>query len=243
MRSVLVDWLVNIHKQFKLLPETLYMGVSIMDRFFEKQIVSKDKIQLVGVTAFFIASKFEEIYPPDLSDFVEICDSLYSKRDILKMETVMLGTLKFELGRPLPLHFLRRNSKAAHADPTIHTMAKYLMELTLVEHVCSHWTPSILAAVALYVTLKVLSTPSSMDDEGIDESVDGNWTPTLAFYAGYSEQQMQPYAAQLCKIIERADKSRFQNIRLKYKSTKNLCISVSPALQSSFIRDMADKAV
>lgn len=243
MRSVLVDWLVNIHHQFKLLPETLYMGVSLMDRFFEKQAVCKDKIQLVGVTAFMIAAKFEEIYPPDLNDFVLMCDQLYSKRDILKMETVMLSTIKFEIGRPLPLHFLRRNSKAAHADPMIHTMAKYLMELTLTEHVCAHWLPSVLAAASLYVTLKILSTPADMDDEECRDPIDGKWTPTLAFYSGYSEAEIIPYAAQLCKVIQRSEKSRFQNVRKKFMSSKNLSVARSPLLKCTFIEELAAMAV
>lgn len=126
MRSRLVDWIIAIHHQFKLLPETLYLTVALMDRFFECEVVSKDKIQLCGVTAFFIASKYEEIYPPEVRDFLSICDSC-TKQDLLKMEITFLRTLKFDLSNPLPLHFLRRFSKAAHADSRIHTMAKYLM--------------------------------------------------------------------------------------------------------------------
>ena len=197
MRSVLIDWVTNIHFQFRLLPETLYMAVAIMDRFFQKEVVVKDKIQLVGATAFFIAAKYEEIYPLDVQDFVVICDNLYNKRDILKMELSILKALKFQLGRPLPLHFLRRNSKAAHADPRIHTMAKYLMELTLVEYECSHWDPSLLAATALYVTLKMMKDPAG-------------WTPTLAYYSNYSEQQILPYASILCRVILKSPKSKFQ---------------------------------
>lgn len=162
--------------------------------------MSKDKIQLVGVTAFFIASKFEEIYPPDLLDFVVICDQLYSKKEIIKMEMVILRALKFELGRPLPLHFLRRNSKAAHADPKIHTMAKYLMEMTLLEHECSQWNPSEVAASALYVTLKLMGRDTPMAD----------WNSTLAYYSNYTEEQILPFAAVLCKNIRKAERGRFQ---------------------------------
>jgi len=226
MRSVLVDWILNVHYQFKLLPETLYLGVSIMDRFFQKEVVSKDKIQLVGVTAFFIASKFEEIYPPDIKDFVVICDQLYHKRDIIKMEMVILKTLKFELGRPLPLHFLRRNSKAAHADAKIHTLAKYLMELTLVEYECAHWNPSLLAATALYITLKVLDASAQ-------------WTRSLAFYSNYTEEQILPYAAVLCKIIRRSEKTRFQNCRKKYSHVRFMEISKIPELKSAVIDELA----
>jgi len=235
MRSVLVDWMVNVHHQFKLLPETLYMAVSIMDRFFQKESVCKDKIQLVGVTAFFISSKFEEIYPPELSDFVTICEKLYSKRDILKMEMVMLRMLKFELGRPLPIHFLRRFSKAAHADPKLHTLAKYLMELTLLSHTCSSWTPSLLAATAMYVTLKVLEV-------GDPTTYNGKWTSSLAFYSGYTEQQLQPYASQLCKLMCRGDfYSRYPNIRRKYASAKLMRISDYSELSCTWVQEMAGK--
>jgi cyclin B len=228
MRSVLVDWLINVHHQFKLLPETLYMGIAIMDRFFQCESVTKDKIQLVGVTAFFIASKFEEIYPPDLIDFVSICDQLYSKREIIKMEMIVLRTLKFELGRPLPLHFLRRNSKAAHADPKIHTMAKYLMEITLLDHECSHWDPSLLAAVSLYVTLKVLG-----------EGTGSKWNETIAHYSNYSESQLLPHAAHLCKLIRKSENSKYQNCRKKYSSPKLYQISKSTELASMVIDELA----
>jgi hypothetical protein len=227
MRSVLVDWLINVHHQFRLLPETLYMGVSIMDRFFQREIVSKDKIQLVGVTAFFIASKFEEIYPPDLMDFVVICDQLYSKKEIIKMEMVMLRVLKFELGRPLPLHFLRRNSKAAHADPKIHSMAKYIMEVTLLDHECSAWKPSLLAAASLNVTLKIIS------------NCETTWNETLAHYSKYTEQQLGPFVAKVCQVLRKIENSRFQNCKRKYAASKLQEISKSPEFLSPVIDELA----
>lgn len=74
--------------------------------------VSRSKLQLVGVTAMLIASKYEEMYAPEIADFVYITDNAYTKADIRRMEVTILRQLNFQLGRPLPLHFLRRNSKA-----------------------------------------------------------------------------------------------------------------------------------
>ena len=196
MRSRLVDWIIAVHHQFKLLPETLYLTIALMDRFFEKEIVSKDKIQLCGVTAFFIASKYEEIYPPELRDFLLICDSC-TKGDLIKMEMSFLRVLKFDLSNPLPLHFLRRFSKAAHADSRIHTMAKYLMELSLIEYECSTWKPSLLAATSLYLTLRMIS-----------ENCD--WNDTLAFYSNYKEEQLLSHVSTLCKLLIKTQSSRYQ---------------------------------
>lgn len=82
MRSILVDWLVEVHLKFKLVPETLYLTVNIIDRYLEKTEVTRPKLQLVGVTALLIASKYEEIYPPELRDLVYICDRAYSKNEV-----------------------------------------------------------------------------------------------------------------------------------------------------------------
>ena len=126
MRAVLVDWLVGVHLQFHLLQETLYTTVAILDRFLQVEVdsVSRNKLQLVGVSAMLVAAKYEEIYAPEVKDFVYITDRAYTEKEIMKMEIRILATLKFDLGRPLPLHFLRRASKVGGVDTATHTLAK-----------------------------------------------------------------------------------------------------------------------
>src|SRR5690606_17026459 len=65
MRAILIDWLVDVHLKFKLLPDTLFLTVNIIDRYLETTQVSRQKFQLIGVTAMLIASKYEEIYSPE----------------------------------------------------------------------------------------------------------------------------------------------------------------------------------
>lgn len=105
MRAILVDWLVQVHSKFRLLQETLYMCVAVMDRYLQVQPVSRKKLQLVGITALLLASKYEEMFSPNIEDFVYITDNAYTSSQIREMETLILKELKFELGRPLPLHF------------------------------------------------------------------------------------------------------------------------------------------
>lgn len=83
MRAILIDWLVEVHLKFKLVPETLYLTVNLIDRYLEKEQVNRQKLQLVGVTSMMIASKYEEIYPPIIKDFVYITDNAYTKEEIL----------------------------------------------------------------------------------------------------------------------------------------------------------------
>jgi hypothetical protein len=82
MRSILVDWLVEVHLKFKLVPETLYLTINLIDRYLERQEVSRPRLQLVGVTSLLIASKYEEIYPPELRDLVYICDRAYTRTEV-----------------------------------------------------------------------------------------------------------------------------------------------------------------
>lgn len=115
MRSILVDWLVDVHQKFKLTPETLHLTVNIIDRFLAVTPVRRRKLQLVGVTAMLIASKYEDIYAPETSDFVHISDNAYNRDEILHMEAVVLNVLKFDVTVPSSLDFLHRCLKAARA--------------------------------------------------------------------------------------------------------------------------------
>lgn len=74
--------------------------------------MSKTKLQLVGVASMWIAAKYEEMYAPEVADFAYITDHAYTKAEIRSMECAILRTLDFSFGHPLPIHFLRRFSKA-----------------------------------------------------------------------------------------------------------------------------------
>lgn len=108
MRSILIDWLVDVHLKFKLLPETLFLSVSLIDRYLERKSSTKSKLQLVGVTCMMIACKYEEIYAPEVRDFVYITDKAYSKDEILTMEKDILNVLEFDVNVPTSWRFLER---------------------------------------------------------------------------------------------------------------------------------------
>ncbi|KAL8778362.1 MAG: hypothetical protein Q9213_007450 [Squamulea squamosa] len=148
MRSVLMDWLVQVHHRFQLLPETLFLCVNYIDRFLSCKIVSLGKLQLVGATAIFVAAKYEEINCPSVQEIVYMVDGGYTVDEILKAERFMLSMLQFELGWPGPMSFLRRISKADDYDLETRTLAKYFLEITIMDERFIGSPPSFVAAGA-----------------------------------------------------------------------------------------------
>jgi transcription initiation factor TFIIIB Brf1 subunit/transcription initiation factor TFIIB len=148
MRAVLMDWLVQVHNRFGLLPETLFLAVNCIDRFLSVKVVSVSKLQLVGATAIFVAAKYEEINCPSVQEIVYMVDDGFTVEEILKAERFMLSMLDFELGWPGPMSFLRRISKADDYDIETRTLAKYFLEVTIMDERFVGSPPSYIAAGA-----------------------------------------------------------------------------------------------
>ena len=158
MRGILIDWLIEVHTRFRLLPETLFLAVNIIDRFLSQKVVPLDKLQLVGVTAMFIASKYEEVLSPHIGNFVHVADDGFTIDEVLSAERYTLQTLKYDLSYPNPMNFLRRISKADNYDIQTRTIGKYLLEISLVDHRFMKYPQSQIAAGAMYVARLILES-------------------------------------------------------------------------------------
>lgn len=230
MRAILVNWLVEVHMNFKLNLETLHLCIGIIDRYLqENKKVGKNTLQLVGTSALLIACKYEEVYIPDLEDFEYTCDNTFSKRQILQMEREILKRLDFSLGRPLSIQFLRRYNKIADANADHHTLGKYLLELVLLEDTLSHVRPSLQAAAACCLSMGILN--ETMELQKL-------WTPTLAYYTSYTYYDIRPVIAELAYLIVKNEKSKHQAIRKKYAAAKYGKISVNPKLNGPLVRKL-----
>merc|ERR1719357_2342696 len=128
MRAILVDWLVEVGEEYKLQNETLYLAVNYIDRFLSSMSVQRAKLQLVGTAAMFIASKYEEIYPPDVGEFVYITDDTYNKRQVLRMEHLVLKVLKFSVSPPTAYFFVNHLAKMAGCTDKTTALAQFLAE-------------------------------------------------------------------------------------------------------------------
>jgi len=234
MRGVLIDWLIEVHSQFKLLQETLFMTVYVIDKFMQTEgySVRRNKLQLVGVTAMFISSKVEEMYAPEINDFVYITDNAYTAGEIRQMELRILNTLGFNFSRPLPLHFLRRNSKAGDVDVQQHTLAKYLIEISLLEYEMAHIPPSLLASAALFLSLRLLDPSLTLAT---------TWSANLKHYSTYKAVEIIPVVCKLAGVLAKRKECKLQAVHAKYSNKKFMRISQLECLTGEVIEKLASK--
>ncbi|KAL5206279.1 hypothetical protein ABZP36_034488 [Zizania latifolia] len=233
MRGILIDWLVEVSEEYKLVPDTLYLTINLIDRFLSQHYIERQKLQLIGITSMLIASKYEEICAPRVEEFCFITDNTYTKAEVLKMEALVLNDLGFHLSVPTTKTFLRRFLRAAqtsrkvigtHAPSiTLGYLANYLAELTLIDYSFLKFLPSVVAASAVFLARWTL-----------DQS-DLPWNRTLEHYTSYKSSDIQICVCALRELQHNTSNCPLNSVREKYRQQKFECVAnlTSPQLQQS----------
>lgn len=153
MRTKLVSWIMQVHDQFKFSPETLYITVNLIDRFLSSKSVSLSKLQLVGISSLLVAAKYEEIQSPSIADLVYMVDGCYTANEILDAEKYLLGVVKFQIGYPHPLNFIR---KFAITEKTTLELIQYFCTVTLLDEAFFRFPSSVIASSCVFLGMKVI---------------------------------------------------------------------------------------
>ncbi|RDX75868.1 hypothetical protein CR513_44205, partial [Mucuna pruriens] len=209
MRSILVDWLIEVHRKFELMPETLYLTLNIVDRFLSKKAVPRRELQLVGLSSMLLASKYEEIWAPEVNDFVCISDNAYVSEQVLMMEKTILRKLEWYLTVPTPYVFLVRYIKASTPsdDKEMENMVFFLAELGMMHYpTVILYCPSLIAASAVFAARCTLERSPL-------------WTRTLKHYTGYSEEQLRDCAKIMVNLHSAAPESKLRAVYKKFCSS------------------------
>ncbi|CAG9563266.1 unnamed protein product [Danaus chrysippus] len=222
MRSILVDWLVEVCDEYNQQSETLHLAVSYVDRFLSYMSVVRTKLQLVGTAATYIAAKYEEVYPPEVSEFVYITDDTYTKREVLRMEHLILKVLSFDLSTPTSLAFLSHYCISNSISKKIFNLAAYISELSLLEaEPYLQYRASLIAAASLATARHALmcdhSHRHSLDDPHCAEV---SWPASLARTAGYTLTELQPAMKELGRTHAHAPHQPYRAIPDKYGNNK-----------------------
>uniref|UniRef100_A0A3Q7EYA5 Uncharacterized protein n=1 Tax=Solanum lycopersicum TaxID=4081 RepID=A0A3Q7EYA5_SOLLC len=207
MRGVLIDWIIEVHDKFELKEETLFLTVNLLDRFLEKQVVAKNKLQLVGLVAFLIAGKYEEILPPLVQELVIISYENYNKKDVIEMEKLMLNTLQNNMSFPTAYVFMRRFLKATQADKKLEELSFFLIELCLVEYEMLMNSSSFMAAAEIYTAQCTLY--------GVKE-----WSTTCEWHIGYSQESLMKCTKLIVMYHDKAKTGGLIRVHNKYNASK-----------------------
>ncbi|XP_038900184.1 cyclin-A2-4-like [Benincasa hispida] len=213
MRGILVDWLVEVSEEYKLVPDTLYLTVFFIDWFLSQNYIERQKLQLLGISCMLIASKYEEICAPRVEDFCFITDSTYTKEEVLNMEGQILKHMGFQLSAPTAKSFLRRYVRAAqttYKTPSLELecLANYLAELTLVDYGFLNFLPSVIAASAVFLSKWTLDQSSHP------------WNSTLEYYTSYKASDLKQTVVALQDLQLNTNGCPLSSIRVKYRQEK-----------------------
>jgi len=203
MRAILVDWLVEVQESFELNHETLYTAVKMTDLYLSKKQVRKEELQLVGATACLIACKVDERIPPLVDDFLYVCDDAYNREELMRMERKMLKVVGFDLGYSLSYRYVRRYGRVCRVTMPVLTLARYILELSLMEYgLNTDTSESKLAASCLVLALKM---------KGIT-----GFKSTLEYFSGHQLAELEEIFNKLAAMLRKPAGPNLKTIRSKY---------------------------
>ena len=219
MRAILIDWLVDVQQNFVLYHETLYLAVKLLDTYLQYVDTSKDELQLAGATALLIACKVEERLTPSLDDFHYICDDAYTNEQFIEMEMKIFKTLDFDISIPISYRFLRRFSRVTSMDIEILTLARYILEHSLLGSAFISQPSSKMAAASLCLAMKIKDV--------------GPWNPNHCFHSGYQENELQCLMKELNQMLIESPTMELKAVRKKYSDKNRFCVSDTKPLPST----------
>ncbi|KIZ00471.1 Cyclin-B1-4 [Monoraphidium neglectum] len=212
------------------MPETLFLAVSLIDRYLAVAQVARKNLQLVGVTAMLLAAKYEEIWAPEVRDFVYISDKAYDRKQILAMERSMLAALDYQLTMPTSYQYLARLLKAAgvHYEKPLALFVAYCAELCLVDYSCLRFSSTEVAAAIMYVAMRAFGKADP-------------YPQALARHARVPRDGALEAAQHVVRLLLAAGCGSLQAVRKKY-STAKFCEASAVAAPADILDEVAGAA-
>lgn len=166
MRTILLDWLIEVCEVYRLHRETFYLATDFLDRFLcSTYNAQKHQLQLIGITCLFIGAKLEEIYPPKLAEFAYVTDGACTEDEIMDQELIILKALNWDLSPVTTNGWLNVYLQVANIEYITETEHGFvfpqysshafvqiaqLIDLCTLDIGCLSFTYSAIAASALY---------------------------------------------------------------------------------------------
>ena len=207
-RAILIDWIHSTHKRFKLQNDTLFLAVNILDRYISMRSVRLTQIQLLGLTVLFLASKYEEIYAPELSELLKTVDSVFLKEQVVCLEKDILSSLGFYVSAPTSFKFFIRYSEIFGLAENLNSFGMYLLELSF-DHKIVVFKPSVVAASAVVLTHVLFH-----------KDIDCKFRQNIAV-----DNDVKNCLNEIIRVLEFARENPLKSVWDKYSKRRNHCVS------------------
>ena len=211
MRAMLIDWIIDVHFKFKLKADTLFLTVWLIDKYLSMKKIKRSKLQLIGVTCMLIACKYEEIYSPEVFDFVYITENSYEKKDIINLEMEILSMLEFNITVPTSNSFYEIISSLLCFNTQEFFLGKYLLELFLLDYRSLKYKPSEIANTVCFI---IVSHRRNNDITYLSESAND-------FIYNYTNNEMmyKDCSRDISFLLEYIDTTQLLSVKKKYLTT------------------------
>ena len=214
-RSILINWMQTVHYKLELSDETLFMAVSIVDRYLSSKKIQLENIQLLGSAAIYISVKMEEVYFIPSENLVFYSANSFNQDDLWNMERDALNEIGFKINVPTVWIFIQRYNSLLSSNTEGINLSSYLTKISLLLHDAVELLPSVLAASIIYLSRLILG-------------ISPKWPFRLRVYSRCSEKRVKTFAETLYhQLFENEDLSksfikRKFNGKLKIRIPKTL---------------------
>ena len=205
IRTILIGWLLDIHLKFKLVPNTLFLTINILDRFLSYLEIDKKHIQLIGCSAMLIASKYEDIYAPEVKDFKYACSNTYTEEQFLKAEYEILKVLNFDILNVTSFTILEAFGFCLNLSNFEFNFIRMLLEFSLHDYKLIKYNPSLITHSSIFMALKLLDRKEKLK--------------LLEQHKIYSYEEIKEVFTHICSFINLKDNRNYKCVLQKF-STK-----------------------
>eukprot|EP00644_Phytophthora_capsici_P008654 jgi/Phyca11/111692/e_gw1.20.51.1 len=236
MRTILVDWLVEVGEEYELDSQTFHKAVNLVDRCLKKIKINRKQFQLLGCACMMIAAKFEEVYGPNVEEFVYISDQTYTAEEMLDMEAQVLKALEYRVASTTCYGFMHRYTEAGCTTDKQRALVwvSYLCDFALLFYHMVRFKPSILVASAVYLARLMTGEAEP-------------WTPTLHHVTKYNPTDIQDCLGELHRLhviefqVVNTQRDKAKAVSEKYMAEKFLKASIIPACSRFQLSDSLDQ--
>ena len=210
MRELLVDWIIEVHTQYRFKKKTLFHCIFIIDLYLSKNIVERKNLQLLGIAALLIASKETEIFFPKLQNLSDISDHSYTKKEINEMEIKVMQDFNFDILSPTAEEFYELIAESRKFTEKQRNFGEYFLVASLSDYSLLKYRPSIIAVSCYYIVNKFfdLNEVNSLLNQS---------------FLGANPEEVKVCVSDLCNCVKNLSNSNLEATKKKYPEIAEMC--------------------